>query len=119
MQRGGGAYIVYSASGFTSGNYCLGLLSFKGGDPMKKGNWCKSPVPVFAKNPVENIYNTGHCNFVTVGEDVYMTYHASQTPSLADSPRATHIQKIYFQGDIPVFQKPSRKFNFALPAVTE
>ncbi|MGI6247833.1 MAG: glycoside hydrolase family 43 protein [Acutalibacteraceae bacterium] len=112
LQHGGGTWIAYSASGFTSGNYCLGLLSFSGGNPLKKWNWCKSPIPVFAKNPVENIYNTGHCSFVYVDDGVYMVYHASKTPSLNDSPRATHIQKINFIGGVPIFEKPSGTFNF-------
>ncbi len=116
LEHGGSVYIVYSASGFSSGYYALGMLAFKGGSPLCKANWYKSPLPVFSQNPAEKIYNTGHCNFIAVGTQVYMVYHASRTPSLADSPRATHIQKICFSGDIPVFQKPSRAFNFDKPA---
>lgn len=116
LQRSGSICIVYSASGFSSGHYALGMLVFKGGSPLRKENWYKSPLPVFSQNPAEKIYNTGHCSFLAVGSEAYMVYHASQTPSLASSPRATHIQKICFSDDIPVFQKPARAFNFDRPA---
>lgn len=96
-------FIVYSASGYSTGKYCMGMLSFDGGDIMKKSNWSKSPVRVSYHNPIKEIYSAGHCSFIHRDNgDIYMVYHANKTESFADSPRLTYIKKVEFAFGKPV-----------------
>lgn len=64
LYNGEDIYIVYSASGYYSNHYCMGMLTFKGGDVMNDDSWSKSPVPVSYHKPLRNIYNAGHCSFL-------------------------------------------------------
>ena len=42
-------YIVYSASGSWCDDYCLGMLKYKGGDPLRADSWLKYDRPVFGQ----------------------------------------------------------------------
>ncbi|MDE5539933.1 MAG: glycoside hydrolase family 43 protein, partial [Bacilli bacterium] len=55
-------YIIYSASGSWTKDYCLGMLTFDGGDIMDKNSWKKRSTPVFKTN--NNILGPGHACFV-------------------------------------------------------
>ena len=88
-------YIIYSASGFSSDNYCLGMLKLKGDDVMNKKSWCKSPVKVYGHQPLKEIYSPGHCSFLYKSDgEIYMVYHANTTRKFAESPRLTYILKV-------------------------
>ncbi len=43
-------YLFYSASGYSSGEYCMGMLSLTGDDVMNKNSWYKSPVTCSKSN---------------------------------------------------------------------
>ncbi len=62
LPRDGHLFIVYSASGSWTDDYCLGLLTFKGGDPLDPKQWVKSPQPVFAK--ANGTFGPGHNSMV-------------------------------------------------------
>ena len=97
-------YIVYSASGYSSGNYCLGMLSLVGDDPADKNSWYKSPVSVFGKLPDKLLYHTGHCSFIYRDNgEIYMVYHATDTADFFSKPRCTYITKLDFYHDYPLF----------------
>ena len=97
-------YIVYSASGYSSGGYCLGMLSLVGSDPADKTNWYKSPVSVFTANPDKSLYHTGHCSFLyRENGDIYMVYHATDNADFSAKPRCTYITKLNFYNDYPIF----------------
>ncbi len=97
-------YIVYSASGYSSGEYCLGLLTLSGNNIMKKSSWIKSPVSVFKKQPEKMLYHTGHCNFVyRESGDIYMVYHATSKSDFFAEPRHTYLKRLRFIRDYPVF----------------
>ena len=90
-------FIVYSASGYSSNKYCMGMLTFDGGNIMKKSSWKKSPFRVSYHNPVKSIYSAGHCSFIHRDNgDIYMVYHANKTENFSDSPRLTYIKKVEF-----------------------
>ncbi len=104
LYKGDKVYIVYSASGYSSGEYCMGMLTFKGGDVMKKISWRKSLNKVFGKG--KGIYHTGHCSFLyRENGDVYMVYHATDEPDFFAKRRCTYIKKLGFAGDYPLFNK--------------
>lgn len=95
-------YIVYSASGYSSGDYCMGMLTLKGNDPMNARHWSKSPVRVHYHQPKKSIYSAGHCSFLYRDNgEIFMVYHATKTKAFFDSPRITYIKPVQF-----VFGKP-------------
>ncbi len=103
LYNGDDVFIVYSASGYSSGGYCMGMLTLKGDDVMKKSSWKKSPYPVSYHKPMQDIYSAGHCSFIhREGGDIYMVYHANKTENFSDSPRLTYIKKVEFAFGRPV-----------------
>ncbi len=104
LYKNDAVYIVYSASGYSSGEYCMGMLTLKGEDVMKKSSWKKSLFAVFGKNKEAGLYHTGHCSFLYRDNgDVYMVYHATDNPDFSAKRRCTYIKKLGFFGDYPLF----------------
>lgn len=104
LYKDGKVYLLYSASGFSSGGYCMGMLTLNGDDVMNAECWQKRLTPVFSKKPLDNIYHTGHCSFIyRENGDVYMVYHATNNKDFSVSPRCTYIKKINFFGKYPIF----------------
>ena len=89
-------FIVYSASGFSSDYYCMGMLTLNGKDVMKKSSWSKSLSRVNYDDKNAGIYNAGHCSFLYRQNSVYMVYHATATKEFDDSPRLTYIKAVGF-----------------------
>lgn len=90
-------YIIYSASGFSSGGYCMGMLTYTGGDITDKSSWCKNPSRVSYHKPAQNIYHAGHCSFLyRENGEIYMVYHATPTRDFNASPRLTYIKPVDF-----------------------
>jgi GH43 family beta-xylosidase len=90
-------FIVYSASGFSSNKYCMGMLTLDGDDVMKRSSWKKSPVRISCHQPLKDIYSAGHCSFIHRDNgDIFMTYHANKTKEFDDSPRLTYIEPVGF-----------------------
>ncbi len=103
LYHDGDIFIVYSASGYSTGKYCMGMLSLEGDNVMKKSSWSKSPVRVSYHNPIKGIYSAGHCSFIHRDDgDIYMVYHANKTENFSESPRLTYIKKIEFAFDKPI-----------------
>ena len=76
-------FIVYSASFYNSPNYCLGMLTYAGGDLLKRSSWVKSPQPVFQRyhGPDGSVYGPGHNGFFKSpdGKEDWIVYHARAT----------------------------------------
>lgn len=102
LYNGEDIHIVYSASGFSSGDYCMGMLTLTGSDVMNSNHWSKSPIPVHYHRPLADIYSAGHCSFV-YREDgsVLMVYHANLTKEF--SARLTFVRPVRFICSVPVF----------------
>jgi GH43 family beta-xylosidase len=103
LQRDGKLFLFYSASGCWTDNYCLGMLTFTGGDDLlDPGSWKKKPVPVFIGKPDAGVYAPGHNSFFRSpdGKEYWILYHANSAPRQGcggfRSPRA---QKISWNGD--------------------
>jgi GH43 family beta-xylosidase len=75
--RDGRVFIIYSASGSWTDDYCLGQLTFLGGDPLSPASWRKEARPVFAKT--NTIFGPGHASFVQVAGQDYIIYHAARS----------------------------------------
>lgn len=93
----GDLFLTYSASACWSDDYALGLLSAPAGsDPMDASAWTKSPRPVLAKSPENNVCATGHNGFFTSpdGRENWIIYHANTGPDQKCTPkRSPRIQR--------------------------
>lgn len=104
LYKGDKIYIVYSASGYSSGEYCMGMLTLKNNDVMNPKSWLKNINKVYAKKPYDSIYHTGHCSFLYRDNgETFMVYHATDNKDFTKSRRCTYIRKLEFFGDYPVF----------------
>jgi GH43 family beta-xylosidase len=98
LQKNGRLFIVYSASGCWTDNYCLGMLTFTGEeDLLNPLSWKKNPLPVFRQKPDANAYAPGHNSFFRSpdGTEEWILYHANpeagQGCGRFRSPRAQKI----------------------------
>ncbi len=97
LYNGDDIFIVYSASGYSSDYYCMGMLTLKGNDVMKASSWRKSLSRVCYDDTVNDVYNMGHCSFLyRKNGEIYMVYHANKTKEFDDSPRLTYIERVGF-----------------------
>jgi GH43 family beta-xylosidase len=71
-------FIVYSASGSWTDDYCLGRLDFRGGNILEPKNWTKFPQAVFAST--DQVIAPGHASFVNDGARDWIVYHAAKRP---------------------------------------
>jgi GH43 family beta-xylosidase len=78
LSHDGHLFIIYSASGSWADNYCLGQLTFTGGDPLRAESWVKKSVPVFSR--AKDVFGPGHCCFVKSpdGTEDWIIYHAAK-----------------------------------------
>lgn len=104
LYYGENIYIVYSASGYSSGGYSLGMLTLKGDNVMDAQGWSKSITRVYGSMPWKNIYNAGHCSFLyRENGDIYMVYHATAAAEFSEAPRLTYIKPVKFICKKPYF----------------
>ena len=107
----GKVYMVYSASGCWTDDYSLGMLSLKsGGNPLQAGDWTKSNLPVFSKNPSGNAYGPGHNAFFKSpdGSEDWIMYHANNnTNEGCGEKRNVRIQPFTWNASgVPQFGAP-------------
>ncbi|UYZ59737.1 glycoside hydrolase family 43 protein [Hymenobacter latericus] len=77
LQHAGRTFIIYSASGSWTDDYCLGQLTYLGGYPLEPASWRKEPQPVFSKT--DTIFGPGHASFVVVDGQHHIIYHAARS----------------------------------------
>jgi len=72
----GKLFVIYSASGMWTDDYCLGQLCWNGSDVLDAKSWTKSPKPVFSSTVA--VVGPGHCSFVPSpdGKEDWIIYHA-------------------------------------------
>lgn len=108
LYHDGKVFVVFSASDTASPFYCLGLLTFRGGDPLDRNNWKKSAQPVFSASPVNNIYGPGRGTFAhAVDGSEWLLYAAKSTNAPSASHRQTRAQRFTWNSDgTPKFGTP-------------
>jgi len=115
LQRNGRIFIVYSASGSWTIDYCLGLLSFAGGDLLDSRCWSKQG-PVFQKN--DETWGVGHCSFVTspCGTEDWILYHAKSSLAAGWHDRDVHAKRFGWRADgLPDFGEPAPRRKLSVP----
>ena len=106
LKHNGKLFVVYSAAGAAFDYYCLGVLSFKGGDILDPKNWEKHPKPILTGRG--DMLATGHCTFTqdADGND-WCVFHCNppKDPSYTKLwvPRYMCLQKVVWVNDFPTF----------------
>lgn len=104
LSNNGRIFIIYSASGSWTDDYCLGQLTYLGGDPLDPSSWRKEPQPVFSKS--DTIFGPGHASFVKIDNQDYIIYHAARR-SNAGWARQIRAKKFGWKEDgSPDFGQP-------------
>lgn len=103
----GRLFIVYSASGSWTDDYCLGLLELVGEDPLNPAHWAKRERPVFAKDEAVGVYGPGHNGFFTDGQGQPWLIHHAAKFSGAGWNREIHMQPFgWDEQGLPLFGSP-------------
>lgn len=106
LRHNGRIFIIYSASGSWTDDYCLGELDYGGGGVMKKESWHKKTSPVFKST--ENVFGPGHASFTKSpdGKEDWIVYHAAKKKG-SGWDRNVRIQKFSWNNDgSPDFGSP-------------
>jgi len=106
LRRGGKTFLIYSASGSWTADYCLGMLVLEGGDPMQAASW-RAAGRVFARNAFA--YGVGHCGFVSSadGREDWLVYHAKTVAGDGWGDREVRAQPFTWDArGWPVFGEP-------------
>lgn len=108
LYHAGKTFVVYSGSDTASPRYCLGLLTFRGGDPLDRKNWAKTPQPVFEANPANEIYGPGRGTFAEDSNGWWLLYAAKATDDPTPRNRAVRAQRFTWKHGLPVFGVPQK-----------
>jgi GH43 family beta-xylosidase len=111
LQRNGKVFVIYSASGSWTDDYCLGMLTASSSaDLLQPASWTKSSGCVFSKTATA--YGPGHNTFVTStdGTQDWLVYHANQVSGSGWGGRSLRAQRFSWNAD----GSP----NFGTPAAT-
>ncbi len=106
LYHNGKLHIVYSASGCWTDHYCMGLLTFKGGDILDKNNWEKLPYPILSNK--DGYDAPGHASFIQNAPDgkTYCFFHAYEADCQRGEPFVLgHAATVNWDGDIPVINE--------------
>ena len=106
LKKNGKVFLIYSASGSWTVDYCLGMLAFKGGNVLDAGNWQKCGQ-VFKKT--DSVLGTGHCSFVTSpdGREDWILFHTKTKYKKGWNDRNVHAQPFTWTEDgFPHFGTP-------------
>jgi GH43 family beta-xylosidase len=106
LQHRGRLFLIYSASGSWTDDYCLGQLTHLGGDPLRADSWRKEPAPVFART--DEVFGPGHASFVLAGDGGHdwIVYHAARSQG-SGWDRDVRTQTFSWNGDgAPHFGTP-------------
>jgi GH43 family beta-xylosidase len=100
LYHDGKTFIVYSASNTRAAKYCMGLLTYVGGDPLDPKSWKKSG-PVFASDTSKGIYSPGRGSFAMSddGKSFWLLYHAKTSDALTMAGRSIRMQQFTWNTD--------------------
>lgn len=116
LRRNGDLFIVYSASGSWTPDYCLGMLHNNTGDPLNPSAWRKHG-PVFEQT--EDVWGVGHCSFVKSHCETqdWILYHSKSSRVDGWEDRDVHAKPFCWSSDgFPDFGTPVPR---SVPVYTE
>ena len=106
LRRNGDIFIVYSASGSWTPDYCLGMLHNKSGNVLNSAAWAKHG-PVFKKT--DQVWGVGHCSFVKslCQTEDWIIYHSKSRLEHGWEDRDVHAKRFDWSSDgFPDFGSP-------------
>lgn len=111
LQRNGKTYIVYSASGSWTPDYCLGMLTNTDGNLLNKASWTKSDGCVFSRR--DTAAGPGHHTFTKSpdGTEDWLLYHANTVTGSGWGGRSTRAQEFTWDANGPVFGTPTSTYE--------
>ncbi|KAL1751690.1 glycoside hydrolase family 43 protein [Schizophyllum commune] len=105
----GRTFLVYSAAGSWTGDYCLAMMGIDGGaDPMVPSNWWRlDDRPVFWSSDVT--FGVGHASFPFDRNGTpYIVYHGMSDPNAGWDGRSIRAEKFQWNSDgSPWFPTPT------------
>lgn len=118
LKHGGEVFVIYSASGSWTDDYCLGQLKLTGNDPLNPSSWTKKNTPVFSGTGA--VFSPGHASFTVSpdGREDWIVYHTAKKKG-AGWNRNTRMQRFTWTIDgEPCFGYPVSA-GIAIPAPGE
>ena len=115
LMNGDRVFIIYSASGSWTDNYCLGMLTLVNDNPLDPKSWVKEIAPVFSGTT--SVISPGHASFVKSPDEKenWIIYHAAKYRGAAWD-RNIRMQKFYWdENGNPSFGYPIPD-NIKIPA---
>lgn len=106
LWHGDRLFLIYSASGSWGDDYCLGQLTWIGGDPLDPKSWKKHPQAVFARTA--EVFGPGHASFVKSrdGQEDWIVYHSAKQSGTGWN-RRVNLQRFTWKSDgSPDFGQP-------------
>jgi GH43 family beta-xylosidase len=106
LKRNGTVFLVYSASGSWTADYCLGMLINRSGDVLNPAAWEKRG-PVFQKTG--QVWGVGHCSFVKspCQTQDWILYHSKSRRRHGWDDRDVHAKRFTWTGEgLPDFGIP-------------
>lgn len=110
LERGERLFIIYSANGCWSDDYCLAVLEHVGGPLCDAASWKKHEMPLFVHG--NGLYGPGHASFFASpdGSEVWCAYHGmkAHNENATPAPRYFNVQRVDFDADgFPVMGLPT------------
>jgi GH43 family beta-xylosidase len=109
LENNGRLFLIYSANGWMTKHYALGVLEFVGDDMCDPDSWIKHPEPLLVYG--NGVYGPGHASFFRSpdGTEVWCAFHGMKEPNESHVwvPRFFNIQKVEFdETGYPVMGQP-------------
>jgi GH43 family beta-xylosidase len=109
LRHGKALHLIYSASHSFTDDYCLGRLTYRGGEITDRRSWVKADGCVFAKNVAAGVFGPGHDTLVKSpdGREDWNVYHANAVSGCGWKCRTIRMQPIRWRrDDTPDFGVP-------------
>ncbi len=117
LYHGDRVFLVYSASGSWTDDYCLGLITLTGEDPVDPACWTKCDRPLFQKRDGV-AYGPGHASFTEADDgSTVMVYHANLAAGTSWGGRSVWLHPLAFDAEgYPCPDHPAREVTLPLAA---
>lgn len=114
IHRNGKTLILYAASGSWTPDYCFGLMTLEGDDPLDASAWVKQEKPWFSRTA--DVYGPGHGCLITSpdGSEDWLVFHSSIDPKGSWNRCISMKQVSWNDNGLPVAGKPT-SWNTPIP----
>ncbi|CAG7718764.1 unnamed protein product [Allacma fusca] len=116
LEHNGRTFLIFSASGSWTADYCLGMIGIDGlRDPLVRSNWWQDvDRAVFWRNDEQSVFGTGHASFTVSpdGSEPWIVYHAMERPDAGWEGRTARVERFVWNPDgSPGFPRPAGLWN--------